>query len=441
MDLKIKKEFSWDIQQCVQSFFKVTGTCTPPNPECNPDAKCPTMMIITITACDINDLCRKLQKKNLGIKIQSIEKFTRPAFGQSDVNPTCVSNVPLPNPIDCGDCCSLLDLPASSSSASSGSPTSVPCSSCESSSVCPSCGGSSSGSCPSCSGSSVSSSGGSLLGLEENKVYRVPNRFFYIGDGLMTLTSATTYDSSDEGTIPQSILFVASTQGEQGFFATESAPAAPLPLIVQPIGVDCCGAPLPNILQFKHNLDRIDTLAAFLKVNNLSLPGVLKNGVSTDFIKLNYSKVQDFWVGKVHFSGQSPFGSYQEDWDISTQFGCDSDVQESGAWRFSLVLVNKTPSGQNTARLLVFFDVPVVCPDTQSFSGFDFSLNISTGVATPNALLPFILNDITGIFRKSQSILLHPNMDFRIIGNIGVVSDLEEIDLSLPFDTTLVVGT
>lgn len=96
MNIKLKREFSWDIQDTIQHFYQVIGT---------------NNITAIIQASNVNEVCQKFSQRNPDIKIKIINQYLRPAFGPSDDDPTAKKNIPLPKPPDCGDCCDVLFRP------------------------------------------------------------------------------------------------------------------------------------------------------------------------------------------------------------------------------------------------------------------------------------------------------------------------------------------
>jgi hypothetical protein len=206
-------------------------------------------------------------------------------------------------------------------------------------------------------------------------------------------------------------------------------PTLPLPQTVQTISTPCCGnAPLTLCLEFKHTLNQIKPLADFMKVNNLILPGILAVGSSnTNFIKLNYATKQNQWRGNLHYSGQSTQNSFTESWDIGITFSCINTF-----WQFALTLANLQQGRRALSRLILYYLKSDVCPNNDSFGGFNFTLDTTLLESKPVTSQPIVLNDDAGFFSNLQ-------LAFRILAqNQGSGSSQLPVDNTVPYDNALI---
>lgn len=386
MNILIAKEFSWDIKKAVAHYYRVQCACQLPEPPaggpndatCGIPGNCPSVAIITIAATDINDLCKKLGQQGVACnQIQRIDKHIEPVNQKQS---GCTSPVTLPPADDCQDCCDFINTNPSSSSSSGFS------------------------------SSHASSNFGPLppfpsTTLIEQVAAKKPRHFTDAVFDIITLNERVVN--------PEPI----------------QVPVAPLPQTFQNVQVDCCDALLPLAFEFRHNLNTIQPLAAFLRTNGFTLVGTIR---SDSFIKLNYNVQNSNWQGSLHYNGQSPTGSYSESWDILCQFGCS----DQNLWRFSLLITGISAARRASARLLAFFDTSVVCPKSDVFFGFNFNLNKLSLQANPATSQPIILHDEFGFFRKSQE---SPLLRFQLLPQQNVGSDQVLVDLSAQYDATLFV--
>jgi len=424
MKFSLEKQFSWDINECIPHFYQVTMQCEAPpvdKEDCHKNGDCPTVTMVTIMACDLDDVCNQLKKKFVKPTIQKIVKFTKPALTRDDngEDPTCNVEV-TPTPANCVTCCDLLGTESESSSESSSSEDSLSPYIGDVSLIGPTRprnfirsieGG------PSPSPDAEHLHDPRMLGLAQ------ADNFSYYGTGTIVFTGGADIDSNNDGEIVQNITFSEQITDELIKDIFIPTTVLPLPQTLQVIQIPCSDADFTLTLELKHKLDKIKPLAAFLKTNNLRLPGILKVGTNNvDFIKLNYNTRDDQWRGNLHYSGQSPSGSGTESWDIGITFACLKLF-----WQFGITINN----GRKSSRLIAYYRKEDVCPG-DAFFGFRFTIDTTLLESKPATSQPIVLNDEMGFFKDLQ-------LAFRVLSqNRGSGSHQLPVDNTIPYDASFV---
>ncbi len=423
MKLFVGHQFSWDIEECIPRFFQATGTCeAPPDDpdECHKNGDCPTQTIITVMACDVEDACKQIKSKLKNFKLEKLVRFKKPALGRdsqdSNEDPTCNEDV-TPTPDDCIECCDLLGVATPPPSSESSSLEFEEESSLELASF---------SSFPLRSQQLIDDDEGDT---EEPSLTEV-NSYVYYGTGYITLEGGAAIDSDDLGEIPIEMTFSEEITDDQMLEVFVPVPTLPLPQAVSTVQLDCCPAQFTLAMELRHTLNRIKPFAAFLKTNNLTLPGIIAQGnTNPNFIKLNYSARNGQWQGNLHFSGQSVLGNFNELWDFGFQFGC-----EGSNWKFSLSVANTQPSKRYLSRMLVYYKLDTVCPLSDVFFGFKFSIDVAQLTSSPAPAQSIVVNDDGGFFRNLQ-------LAFRVLPqNRGSGSRQTLADNSAAYDDTLTGG-
>ena len=189
---------------------------------------------------------------------------------------------------------------------------------------------------------------------------------------------------------------------------------------------------LPDVLELKHNLDKVKPLSNFFKTNNITLPGVTKVGkVNGDFIKLIYSTTDKEWRNTLHYSGRSTVDHQgSESWTIDASFG-----SSGRSWKFTMKLSRTRGQLVETSRIIAFYKNKYVVNKNDSFFGFTFTINPALLQSKPDVVQPIVLSDSPGFFRNLQQLA------FRIFPqNIGTGSHQFPADNTLAYDATLTGG-
>jgi hypothetical protein len=188
----------------------------------------------------------------------------------------------------------------------------------------------------------------------------------------------------------------------------------------------------PDVLEVKHNLDKIKPLSNFFKTNNIIFPGVTQIGsVRRDFIKLIYSTAGKEWRSTLHYSGRSTVDNTQsEDWVIDISFG-----SSGRSWKFTTKLTRTRGQLVETSRIIAFYKNKNVVNKNDSFFGFVFTINPTLLQSKPDVVQPIVLSDAPGFFRNLQQLA------FRIYPqNTGIGSHQFFADNTLAYDATLTGG-
>ena len=156
---------------------------------------------------------------------------------------------------------------------------------------------------------------------------------------------------------------------------------------------------MQEILQFRHNLGSIPRLSNFLKRNGLVLPGQLVDGRAITFIPVTYSPRQGRWTGSLYFEGLSPSESGRETWNISVEFGCETD------WRIAIRLYRKSAVSDGSFRLVANYPVLAVCPNAAGFQQFAAAISTVNVISIPSAS-NLVVNDEEDVTQLVPSALL-----------------------------------
>jgi hypothetical protein len=388
MSFIISKDFSWEVERAISHYYRV---------QCVHESA--TSVVFTIAAIGINDLCKKLKKQSVDFsKIQRIDKYVKPVDEKQNGDTVPVS---LPSINNCQSCCEFIE---SSKVITSSSSSSLAKSSLAKSSRI----------------EAKSSLSSRVPSLKEEEITKVRNPFGTL------LKKRLTDITFDEVILDEQVLLPVS----------EPQSVMPLPQVSQTIQVNCCGPLLPLVFEFTHNLNLIKPLSDFLQVNGLTLIGAVQQGIPTgSFIKLIYNANNADWEGSTYYTGQSPTGSYSESWNILCQFGCSNQ----NSWRFSLIISSVNVARRASARLLAFFDVKLVCPKSDTFFGFNFTLSPDSLKTTPKSQI--ILHDEYEFFSESQG-NAESVFNFKIQPqDIETGSNQILVNLSPQYDATLFVPT
>lgn len=429
MKFHVSKQFKWDIQECIPRYYQATGQCEAPpfgKDECHKNGDCPTKTIVTVMACDVSDACRQIKNKFKNFKLEKLVMFKKPALTRDDngEDPTCNIDV-TPGPNNCADCCDLLAQRVQESSSLSSE---VP-------SLSPEIGGFSLRAHERLTADEYAVATSSLaphsptpepkyLGLSG-----VSNYSFW-GSGTLHLEGAAPFDAPDGGELAIDMTF---TEEVSDISVTQAfVPVSPLPLpqTNELVQLACCPALFSLNLELHHTFDKMRGFSQFLKTNGFKLPGLIRVGGGTDFIKLTYNLRNDQWQGSVTYTGQSPQGSFTESWNISIQFGCEGE-----RWKFSLAVTNTQPNKRYLSRLLSYYKTDTVCPTADVFFGFKFVIDTSTAASNPSAAQPLVINDDAGFFRDLR-------LAFRVLPqNRPPGSYQTPADNTAAYDATLTGGT
>jgi hypothetical protein len=189
---------------------------------------------------------------------------------------------------------------------------------------------------------------------------------------------------------------------------------------------------LPDVLELKHNLDKVKPLSNFFKTNNITLPGVTKIGKTNgDFIKLIYSSADKEWRSTLHYSGRSTVDHQgSESWIIDASFG-----SSGRSWKFTMKLSRTRGQLVETSRIIAFYKNRNVVNKNDSFFGFTFTIDPNLLQSKPDVVQPIIFSDSPGFFRNLQQLA------FRIFPqNTGTGSHQFPADNTLAYDATLTGG-
>lgn len=417
MRLIIGKEFSWDIQECIPHHFQATGTCTAPAPEvdCYGNGECPTTTIVSVMACDVQEACKLIKEKIANFKLARLVMFTRPALTR-DVRRTNLTD-PLCNvdvtPGCVGECCDLIaELIELGGDPSSDSAEEIIA---EEQTL-------------------ITRDGPRrapefLLAENSDEIMYDEGGYTFYGSGILGLTGSAEVVADDMGDIGINLIFEEEILDDQVIETFSTVETSPLPQVIETVQLDCCPAPFTLILELKHTFHKIKPFALFLQTNGLTIPGkIVPLGTKTDFIKLNYNLRNDQWQGNLNFTGQSPFGNFNETWGFGIQFGC-----EGNQWKFALNVINQQPTRRFLSRLLTYYSLDTVCP-SNAFFGFRFNIDVERLVSIPITSQSIVVNDDAGFFRNLQ-------MAFRILPqNIGSGSRQFPADNDAAFKQTLTGG-
>lgn len=238
--------------------------------------------------------------------------------------------------------------------------------------------------------------------------------YYYAGSGSMTIDSLADYDYSDLGTIDVDV-------GLQSFIVEPGIvfPSDPAPIVtpvVTLITVPCCVAPMPSLIQIKHNLLSIQALNRFLLRNGLTIDGDI---ASTTFITLRYSKKLGTWRASLHLRGLSSINEGVETWDFEFEFSCTDQLGGgtlgTNVWRFSSrTRLRRFMQNQDfDVRYVLDWRPETVCSGIP-FSGFDFDFNFQNLTLTPTGANSPIFHDEGGLLTDSPSFSGSPVIQIRM---------------------------
>lgn len=121
VDINFQKELSWDYEECTLRTFRVQGKCQTPNEEC--PLPCSSsdkqQFVVNVTACSVEDVCKKLKDSDFVRPILSVEVYNKPLISgdgvvfptsllfDENLDPTCFIDV-TPTPNSCFECCDFL---------------------------------------------------------------------------------------------------------------------------------------------------------------------------------------------------------------------------------------------------------------------------------------------------------------------------------------------
>ena len=375
-DLPAFKSFVWNDGSGTLRWFRVTGKCKPPAPappepstltiacdrpcpQGSPNESCNTAFTANIAARNVNELCQKIKQLRLPGPIDKIEVFSVPVFGPSpDIE--CNTLTEIPHDIDdpeAPDCTELfVDFNVL---VCAGIKVSIPPS--------PSGGMRLFGSA-SVSSSAFSYTGGGGLSLFGGST---------ISLGLLLVTGKVKIEVLD---FDVTFAFVPAPQDSPSTDAVDTL---------------CCpSGPTAIQVQVKHNLSNVPALAQFLQTNRLSLPLLYP---------LTFAKRLGLWYNTLHFKGISSFNQ-PEIWEIVTEFGCESDVNQEpdNNWKFILTILrcNDITREQGFVRFQTLFDPFRVCKPDGNVK-FIFEFNVLDQQTAPPHTNGLIFTDNMGAFRGS----------------------------------------
>ncbi len=379
------RTFRYDIQECIPRYYQVFGKCQKPGGpksggHCTKNGDCPTTTVVTVQACDVNEVCQELQ--NLGLfdfQIEKILRVNRPVLTRDDggEDPTCTTDVtpdvPPPN-------CERYDqgvvrlLPEVKVKEEEEKEVELSYGDTRPQAVRP-----------------VYVVGKHQKERHHNLKGSGDTVLQFYGVAQLTVFSDTVFDADAEGELLAVAKGSSVLEGEAAVEAiTPSIPVGTLPLLNEVVSIPCCQSPLPLTIEFKHSLNLIPELARFLNQNRVFLPGLLATP-KTDFIKLNFNEREQAWVGTVHLIGDSPVVAGTERWDMTISFGC----QNNGTWDFVLNILVRRPDQKFISTFSAAFPTATVCK-SDSFVKLNF--NLSNGETSPASAV--VLNDEAGFFRN-----------------------------------------
>lgn len=388
----------------------------------------PSRMVIMVMARNLVELCDKINTYNIVGKIESIKRFSTPAYSQDrafaeDYDPDCNQLIDVTEDlVSIGNACSSYfldfdDLIADASSEMSLEPIDFGLDSVASFTMSgafnPTLVRNESTHYLMPFGGSVSFGGGSSLSLLIND-FIAP----FTGGPTFSgqLSPKTTYKVTFGGTLSfggrfeqtnvdeevsadvdsdMEILYLKANYGiiDAGDL-TSSASSF--------VQTDCCSdSNTPLVLELTHNLDKANVLSQFL----------LRNGYRLDNpVKITYNTITKLWQGNQNFVGRTTSADNQlHAWNLIFEFGCISDatsllggLDNQKIWKLSINIFskNRTNSTDFNSKIVLFYANDTVCRNSIPVS-FSSSLNVITKVATPpSAQLMPVLYDEIGLFKS-----------------------------------------
>lgn len=363
LDVSVEKEISWDFESCILKNFRVEGSCEYPPQDCNTPCNSATQkqnFVMNVSACDIEDVCRKLAESGLARTVKTIHVFNQPLFKDQpliDPNaaPDCLIDV-TPVIAGCVACCDLLI--DEENVQRSGIRTWA------------------------MDAFSYDITGKIIInGTDTNNVIPfAPLEIFHLDEEIFEVDSGVDVEIVSTG-----VTF-------------SSTPVDAIVLTVASVNLpSCCSVPIPALLGLKHNLSDLLALNRFL----------LRNGLTLNDVNLQYRPRLNVWQANHHLTGFSAVTQGNETWDLTYEFACTDEVggvqSSTNFWKFALTVRRRLPVQDDVVRLLAFFDLSLVCTSGRLFDGFSFTYDFRKLSSNPVASKSVFYDEV-GLFTASSSL-------------------------------------
>ena len=103
----VELELLWDFENCVLSTYRVEGVCTESSgPTCEGNQPMQSF-VANVTACNVDDVCRRLREKGFNRRIKKIQVYSNPVVYTGTRAPDAWTDVT--NDLgECRACCDFL---------------------------------------------------------------------------------------------------------------------------------------------------------------------------------------------------------------------------------------------------------------------------------------------------------------------------------------------
>ncbi len=183
----------------------------------------------------------------------------------------------------------------------------------------------------------------------------------------MSLSSSSLFFNNDYGVIDFDFIYDDEITLDVAEFAFDEASVFSPVILEKRI----CSTSISELLQVRHNLDKLVPFKYFL----------IRNGLRFDSVfQMQYSRRLGSWTANFHFKGV---------WNFLFELSCDGID-----WQFSMT-INYNDAYDALVRFLIIFSKDVFSPENQ-FSEFSFDFNFIKN----NVAKMVVFHDESGIFNN-----------------------------------------